>query len=1084
MKDLNNKSYQNTITSMMERSNLIPIVYENAPHWPVKFISKNTERILGYTQQEFLSGTILFDTIFHPEDVKIFLEELQELINSRDKNKISCTHKPFRIISKDGNVKWFYNTTNIIVNKKGTLTHFEGLLVEITIEKNRDLSGQILKEKERFKAIIENTGEWFWELDLNGNFNYTTKTVFKISGYTKKELEHKNITDFVENKYKNDLSKKFNQYILEKKGWKNILIKFKHKNGSLRYLESNATPFFNSKNELIGFRGINRDITNRIIGEKEIKKLLTVVKQSPNAIMITDVDNNIEYINPTFENYFGYSAKEVQGKNPRVLKSGHHSDEFYAQLQKTIHSGKIWKGELLNKTKNGNLVWVNTTISPLTNQQGKIVNYFSIQQNITQEKEKDKQLHETLQKLEENQAHLNDILQTANEGFWAINNNAQTIDVNPKMCEILEYSKAEIIKKSIYDFVNIKNSEIFKKQLEKRKLGLKSTYEIELQTKTGKKIVCLFKTSPMFDYQKNHIGSFAFVTNITTIKNTAIALKEKNKKLNQISFELSEKNRLLTETTQRYQNLFEENPIALWEEDFTDAVEMIKTIKDTDIEDYLTKNREFLLQCLTKIKVTNANQAAVKLFKAKSKSELLSNFGKDFTENTYPKFIKELVAIYQNQKVITHQTTIKIYDDSIIHVIIKIVQIAKYKTIVSLTDITEITKAKQKLQQQYKELLITKEKAEESNRLKTEFLNNMSHEIRTPMNGILGFSDLLNNDEITPEKRANFIKIIKNSGNQLLRVIDDILEISKLGTKQVTADKSEVCINNLMVELFSIFEIKSKETGVPIYLKKSLSDQDSTIITDANKLNKILSNLLENAYKFTNSGFIEFGYKLYNNWLQIYVKDTGVGVSPEKKEAIFERFSQEEKELSKKFGGLGLGLSIAKENARILGGNISLVSTKGVGSTFTVSIPYKPVNTAIKSNSTTNIKNSNKTKAMILITEDEQANFIFLETLILDVLNLNCTLHHAKNGKEAVTFCQNNLDIDLILMDLKMPIMNGFEATKIIKKSFPKIPIIAQTAYSTSDDKNKASDAGCDDFISKPISKDILKAVLNKYLKI
>ena len=417
-------------------------------------------------------------------------------------------------------------------------------------------------------------------------------------------------------------------------------------------------------------------------------------------------------------------------------------------------------------------------------------------------------------------------------------------------------------------------------------------------------------------------------------------------------------------------------------------------------------------------------------------------------------------------------------DGKKITTILKLAQIdTKGKVIISLTDITALKNVE-------RELIIAKDKAEESNRLKTEFLNNMSHEIRTPMNGILGFSELLNNDNLSIEKRKYYINIIQNSGNQLLQVIDDILEISRLETKQVKLIENPVCLNDLLLELFSIFDLKAKENKIPLYIKNGLSDEESTILIDSSKLKKIISNLLENALKFTNKGHISFGYLLKDNFIEIYVKDTGVGIKSEKQEIIFERFSQEEREFSQNIGGLGLGLSIAKENSELLGGFISVESKKWEGSTFKVSIPYKPVNEVIKTKELTEREVEKNSKYNILVVEDEEINYLFVEILLTEKIDLKCNVLHAKDGKEAIEICKNNLNIDLVLMDINMPIMNGYEATKQIKEVFPNLPIVAQTAYSTPEDKEKVLTAGCNDFITKPIAKEVLNTMLNNYLKV
>ena len=405
-----------------------------------------------------------------------------------------------------------------------------------------------------------------------------------------------------------------------------------------------------------------------------------------------------------------------------------------------------------------------------------------------------------------------------------------------------------------------------------------------------------------------------------------------------------------------------------------------------------------------------------------------------------------------------------------------------------IRDLSERKKNQLELMEKNMELQLAKEKAEENDKLKSEFLANMSHEIRTPMNGILGFARMLGEDDIDKEQQKFYIDIIENSSNQLMRIIDDILEISILETKQVKIVEHPINLNRLFLELFTIYDHQAKNNKTPLYLKTVLPDDKVTIYVDDVKLRKVICNLIDNALRYTNEGYIELGYELKGDALYIRIKDTGIGIPKDKQKKIFERFSQADKHLSREYGGLGLGLSIAKENTELMGGKILVASEEGKGSEFTLVIPYKPVNTEDEENEIKNkdraiveAEGINRHDLTVLIAEDEEVNFFYLTTII-SKLNKNIDILHAKTGAEAVEICRNNDKIDLVLMDIKMPKLNGLDATRMIREFRPGLNIIIQSAYSTFEDRHNALDAGCNEFLEKPINVELFKDILKRMI--
>ena len=378
------------------------------------------------------------------------------------------------------------------------------------------------------------------------------------------------------------------------------------------------------------------------------------------------------------------------------------------------------------------------------------------------------------------------------------------------------------------------------------------------------------------------------------------------------------------------------------------------------------------------------------------------------------------------------------------------------------------------------ELINSKEKAEESDRLKSAFLANMSHEIRTPMNGIMGFAELLKRPNLSGEDQKKFIGIIQNSGDRMLNIINDIVDISKIESGLMMVSLKESNINDQIEYIYNFFKPEVEKKGVQFRYYNSLASIESYINTDSEKVYAILTNLVKNAIKFTSSGSLEFGYIKKGNYLEFYVKDTGIGIPKDRQKAIFERFIQADIEDDNAYQGAGLGLSISAAYVKMLGGEIWVSSEVGKGSCFYFTLPF--LTEVVKGNKINKeIKIADEVSDIIdlkiLIAEDDEASealmSIYVEEFSNEIINVG-------TGTEAVSKCVEYPDIDIVLMDILMPKMDGFEATRKIREFNKDIIIIAQSAYGLEGDKEKAIAAGCNDFIAKPIKATALKQIILK----
>jgi CheY-like chemotaxis protein len=382
-------------------------------------------------------------------------------------------------------------------------------------------------------------------------------------------------------------------------------------------------------------------------------------------------------------------------------------------------------------------------------------------------------------------------------------------------------------------------------------------------------------------------------------------------------------------------------------------------------------------------------------------------------------------------------------------------------------------------------LIEAKEKAEESDRLKMAFLANISHEIRTPMNGIMGFANILKNNELENNDRQKFLDIIEKSGHRMLDTINDLIYIAEIESGQVTLHNNICNVNDILTTLFDFFQPQAHDKNLQLVLMEPVPAHMAIINTDHSKINSVLTNLIKNAIKFTRQGKIEVGCTIVKGMLEFMVRDTGIGIPVPRHEAIFRRFEQADMEEARHYQGSGLGLAIAKAYVQMMGGMIWVESKPGAGSIFRFTIPFLPVN--LKKSSATNIHNPlpqenipDFTGKSILIVEDDLYSREMVSYLLIKA---GASILVATDGLDWVQQFATG-KVDLVLLDIQLPRLDGFTILKLIRSKDEHVPVVAQTAYALPDDIQRLQSAGFTDYITKPVNPDVLYQTIDRYLNI
>ncbi|MBN2612667.1 MAG: PAS domain S-box protein [Bacteroidales bacterium] len=750
--------------------------------------------------------------------------------------------------------------------------------------------------------------------------------------------------------------------------------------------------------------------------EFDISFYRQIVEGSLNAILVYDEGGQCKYANSAAVALGGYHFDEIQ---KRTIDNTVHPEDI-ALLKNVLNRAKENRVERTEASfrvmlSNGPYVWLECSFNCNYNKKGNLIETFVYCRNINPAKEAERKLIMSNQRF-----NLAIDLGRLTWWEWDLKENYLSADLK----------KLKLINP---DFVSPKNSiqelqkllhpddiEPNRKSLEDYLNGTKTYFESEFRVRTKK-------------------GSWRWLVN----KGITILTDEQGTplKLGGLVIDITEykeANTLISENEEKLRNIFNSSPDAIL---ISSAGLKLKDCNNEALRLFGYEKKEFLN--ITPADLTNnlnRDKLSFVLGKLKMKNQV-KNKEIIFQKKDGNSFNGLLSA----NAVFNKQQELKYY-------------------ILVVQDISSFKKVEA-------ELLQAKEKAEESDKLKSAFLANMSHEIRTPMNAIIGFSDLLSDPALDNSEIVNYTGIIKERCNNLLQIVNDIIDISRIEANQVELKELRFSINSLLDDIYIIYAQKLINEGklqVVLNLHKDVEDNEGYFYADELRLKQVLCNLLDNAVKFTKTGEIEFGYKILDDsLLEFFVKDTGIGISHDKHHLIFERFRQIDESLDREYGGNGLGLAICKAFVELMNGRIWLHSTPGQGTTFffTISVKKVPLEEPTIAGET-KIAGFDWTNKKFLIVEDDKASLAFMKVLFKLT---RAKLVFAAKGQEAIDIFMKEKNFDLVLMDIQLPDINGLEVTKMLKGIDRNIPVIAQTAYAMYGDESKCLKAGCDDYISKPV---------------
>jgi PAS domain S-box-containing protein len=1092
-----------------------------------KYVEANDrlEQLMGFSREEIIGKTsVELGFWVNPEDRQHFIERLQKDASVQD------MEAPFR--RKDGTILYGLVSAQLIpISKKLSI------LSEVRdITRIKNVEKALRESRQLFETLASISPTGIFRTDARGNTTYVNPKWSEITGLTFEVARKRGWIRVLHPDEKEQLLSRWQNAIATQAPSKEKY-RVVRPDGTIRWVLGHAVPEI-TDGKLYGYVGTITDITDLVKTEQALResenKYRALAETSSDLILTFDLNGSLTYLSPAVKKITGYKPEEILGRKFWEFVAAEHVDSTIEKFKRGIKGEDIPLYEIDLIHKNRKRVPIELSVSSLLDFEGKPVGRVVVARDIT-----DRRLAEKA--LKESEARLRRFAQITTEGI-VIHKNPIIVDANQSFLKMTGYTLDELVGQDVVKkLAHPKSYAIIYENIHKK---YAKPYEVELIKKDGSllpvEISAIDYTDP--DGETSRAVVFHDITLRLKMEKNLRESENKYRSLAEGSIDLIvtyDLNGVITYVNPVAESIFGYKPEEVIGTKFTDYIpppfkdlafqafnkgkqgekvqlyelELIRkdgsripievnpgSLYDADgnitgrlsvVRDISVRKeaeKELLLRdkalntAANAIIITSAggtiewvNEAFTKLT-GYSKKEAIGKYTKELLEsNRQDKaFFDNLHKIVLSGQVWKGEIVDKRKDGTLYTVEEIITPVTnengKVEHLIGImTDITERKKAE-------RELLAAKEAAEEASRLKTAFLSNMNHEIRTPMNAIMGFSELMLETD-SEEERENYAKIVNNSANQLLKLIDDVIYLSRLQSEKLPLKKIVFHPADVVAEIFEMFNLPDMKKNLDLRLSLPPNARDILIEADDFKIKQVLTNFMSNAIKYTSDGHVTLGLETEDTTLRFFVEDTGIGIPEEEQPHVFEAFYRGNEVMNSAIRGTGLGLNIAKELVQLMGGEIGVSSEHGKGSRFFFTLPYRQAKLRNTSKTPAPDISKKKDNLRILVAEDDDTNFLYMEVLLK---NRTKKTDRARNGAEVLELLKNNR-YDLILMDLKMPVLSGTEATREVKKMYPDLPVIATTAYATQDEREKALSAGCDAYLTKPISKTDLYALLNRY---